>query len=326
MQKLLKLTGVSVLTIVAATGANAAGYTCEELIEYTSCNDGYYLNSGDCIEGTTCGAGNYLVGTCPSDYYVEDPDGDVLVRFEWGTNWCDMDDRFFYAASEEECTSKFDEEDNIRGVWYGMGCAGRNIEGVFVAAESYTCTSCASGTYQPSAGQYSCITCPAGSECPTTTAATLCEIGTYSFAGATACTSCPATELTDINGATVVATTVSTGSDSVVACIVGPDVQFKNDAGIYHFKSNCTYGGISLNISITTPAECEAIGESWSDDENLCYVSDVKKYLPTKEVCEMWRNTITYEDYRNSITCFEDGGATCYGAWYFDGNGLQCDW
>ena len=237
MQKFLKLSTVSMLTIVAATGANAAGYTCEELIEYTSCNDGYYLNSGDCIEGATCGAGNYLVGTCPSGYYEEDPDeGRYLVTYRFDTGWCYMDS-FYNVASEEECTSQFDEENGLRGKWYGSGCVSSNED--FVAAESYTCTSCASGTYQPSAGQYSCITCPAGSECPTTTAATLCEIGTYSSAGATACTICPATGLTDKDGNTVVATTASTGSDSLAACIVGPDVQFKNDAGIYHFKSNC---------------------------------------------------------------------------------------
>ena len=81
MNKFLKLTGVSVLTIVAATGANAAGYTCEELIEYTSCNDGYYLNSGDCIEGATCGAGNYLAHVCPGD-------DEEFPEYIYSDNWC----------------------------------------------------------------------------------------------------------------------------------------------------------------------------------------------------------------------------------------------
>ena len=54
--KKIKLCGVSLCTLLAATGANAAGYTCEELIEYTSCNPGYYLNAG-----TSCPAGYRLI-------------------------------------------------------------------------------------------------------------------------------------------------------------------------------------------------------------------------------------------------------------------------
>ena len=61
MNKFLKLTGVSVLAIMTANGANAAGYTCEELIEYTSCNTGRALVDGDCV----CDAGYYTNGdTC----------------------------------------------------------------------------------------------------------------------------------------------------------------------------------------------------------------------------------------------------------------------
>ncbi len=92
MQKFLKLTGVSVLAIVAATGANAAGYTCEELIEYTACNDGWYLNDGDCIESTTCPSGSYLrpfcsVSDCGVSYDSETEeytccDGDYVANLE----------------------------------------------------------------------------------------------------------------------------------------------------------------------------------------------------------------------------------------------------
>ena len=57
MNKLLKLTGVSMLAIITANGANAAGYTCEELIEYTSCNPGYYLNTASSYPDYTYGKG-----------------------------------------------------------------------------------------------------------------------------------------------------------------------------------------------------------------------------------------------------------------------------
>ncbi len=61
MNKFLKLSGVSILAIIATTNANAAGYTCEELIEYTSCNPGRTLVDGDCV----CDAGYYTNGdTC----------------------------------------------------------------------------------------------------------------------------------------------------------------------------------------------------------------------------------------------------------------------
>ena len=67
MKNILKLTGVSVLAIVATANAYAAGYTCEELIEYTSCNPGYYLNAGECIERTSCPSGSYLNVDCFND-------------------------------------------------------------------------------------------------------------------------------------------------------------------------------------------------------------------------------------------------------------------
>ena len=48
MKKYL-IVGVSLFALFAANNAMAAGYVCEELIEYTSCMDGYYLTNGDCI-------------------------------------------------------------------------------------------------------------------------------------------------------------------------------------------------------------------------------------------------------------------------------------
>ena len=71
MNKFLKLTGVSMLAIVAATNANAAGYTCEELVEYTSCNDGYALSMAECVDIPTCSVGNYSTPSCPDGYELE---------------------------------------------------------------------------------------------------------------------------------------------------------------------------------------------------------------------------------------------------------------
>ncbi len=76
MHKFLKLGSVSMLAIVAVTNANAAGYVCNDLIEYTSCSAGYYLKSNKCPAG-----------------------------YSYGTGWCDncgggWSDGF---ASEEEC-------------------------------------------------------------------------------------------------------------------------------------------------------------------------------------------------------------------------------
>ncbi len=117
MNKLLKLTGVSMLTIVATTGANAAGYTCEELIEYTSCNSGYYLNAGKCIESTTCPSGSYLKVSCDDNqvaYFgvcVEDETGDTAVGvlredcgFTYRDGWYCYYDMEFYPANIS-CTS-----------------------------------------------------------------------------------------------------------------------------------------------------------------------------------------------------------------------------
>ena len=221
MNKLLKLTGVSVLTIVAATGANAAGYTCEELIEYTSCNDGYYLNSGKCIEGATCGAGNYLQPTCDS--------------WDFANDWCFIEGALRTGWTQDSC-----EESG--GEWYGVGCG--NYDFVEFEAAEWVCTPCAAGTYQNVAGQDSCIICPAGSECATVGLAThtLCEIGEYSGAGATACSTCPTHMYTNANGQSVtVSATSNAGAGSPTACYIDPDTYFTDVTGTYHFKQECTY-------------------------------------------------------------------------------------
>jgi len=139
MNKLLKLTGVSMLAIVAASNANAAGYTCEELIEYTSCNTGYALLDGDCV--------------CDGGYYTN------------------------------------------------------------------------------------------GDKC------TICPIGTYSSVNASECTTCPTTGLVGPDNNAIVATTASTGSKNISACIIPTNVTIKGETGLYHFKSSCAYSGLTPGTS-----------------------------------------------------------------------------
>jgi len=143
MQKLIKLTGVSILAIMSAVNANAAGYTCEELIEYTSCNDGYHLSGKNCIENITCTAGNYLTTSCPEGY-------------KHHKTWCyyDVVDKKgfdIYDETQESC------EDN-GGVWYGPGCAipGEiydSLNEVSFYATTDTCTSCPTHQYTNANGQ-----------------------------------------------------------------------------------------------------------------------------------------------------------------------------
>ncbi len=168
MNKLLKLTGVSVVAIMTAMGANAAGYTCEELIEYTSCNTGYALLEGDCV--------------CDGGYYTN------------------------------------------------------------------------------------------GDKC------TICPIGTYSSVNASECTTCPTTGLVDPDNNAIVATTASTGSKNISACIIPTNVTIKGETGLYHFKSSCAYSGLTPGTSSggTDIAEeqvaCETtdMGGQWVDGRCDC--------------------------------------------------------
>ncbi|MBR2412278.1 MAG: hypothetical protein IKB10_01275 [Alphaproteobacteria bacterium] len=260
MNNFLKLTGVSMLAIVAASNANAAGYTCEELIEYTSCNDGYYLNSGKCIEGSACAAGNYLQGVCPDDYTYSD-------------SWC--------AASFSSWTTGLTQAEceDIPGesYWYGPGCLLDDTwpdelgDNDFIPSTGFECTECAAGTYQNVAGQYSCITCPAGSECPTAGLAshTLCEVGEYSFAGATTCLTCPTHKYTNASGQSVtVSATSKAGAAGANECYIGPDTYFTDKSGTYHFKSNCSLGDtLTWKTSVSSAEECAIVaattGENW---------------------------------------------------------------
>ncbi|MBR2412801.1 MAG: hypothetical protein IKB10_04025 [Alphaproteobacteria bacterium] len=197
MKNILKLTGVSMLAIMAASGANAAGYTCEELIEYTSCNDGYYLNDGKCIESTSCPSGSYLRMYCPGGY------------------------------------------------------------GIYHNEESFVCGD-----------------------------------GSNSVPNME-CTECPSVAMTDKDGK-VVTVKSRPGSIGVGSCYIDPNAYFKDNAGIYHYKSNC-----SVHIwetSLDTAEECSYHGfmwlESWGSDgdKNICGIVPelMAKYLPTtKEECDV---------------------------------------
>jgi len=303
MKNILKLTGVSVLAIVAATNANAAGYTCEELIEYTSCNPGYWLST---------------VGAVPASC----PDG-----YDYGTGWCyiEFDDQIISVGTEEECAEEARGSGN--GVAYdfiGDGCfsmdlyyenydksealaelndavdgsidcmicpAGSSCEG-----GDKTAVACPAGSYQPNAGQASCIDAPVGNYVADT--------------GATSYTACPASGLTDINGNVVPVTTASTGSTSSSACYVAKGVEFKDTKGIYRFTENChtSYNFVKavndgcpngykilyeyddgdaycINKLPDTEVECLAVhGEyAWWDEESEVCVCDDNGFQYSKE-------------------------------------------
>ncbi len=309
MNKLLKLTGISMLAMLAASNANAAGYTCEELIEYTSCNTGYYLNNGDCIAGSTCGAGNYLKAVCPE---IEDE----FVTLSYSDAWCHTSDDIWYeATSRDSCESN-------DGTWYGPGCSDSD-SGPGHFAASYICTACSAGSYQPSAGQYSCITCPAGSYCGTTglsAVSGVCADGTYASVGSTQCTNCLQTGLTDVNGNTVVATTGGTGGDSLAACYISPDTYFKNDKGIYHYKSNCRmdyyYKGLDSD---------------WVCEPGYVYMDDINAPDMNVDLVGCYR----IPDPKTEEECLDLGGLTewdsstqtcnCLATWVAQSGSMRCD-
>ncbi|MBR2412676.1 MAG: hypothetical protein IKB10_03355 [Alphaproteobacteria bacterium] len=358
MQKILKISAVSMLAIVAASGANAAGYTCEELVEYTSCNPGYYLELGD--------------STCPDDYtfkeslccYAGAPDdcddGTVITQSQ-----CEEEGHTFYARVCYSNDEPDDYDDYIveplviatttcKDCPAGYSCSGGDAAAKMCASGTYqpstgqtSClttpagnysgtgavnyTACATGSYQPSAGQSSCMTCPAGSECPTTTAATLCEAGEYAPAGSTACSTCPTHAYTNASGqrVTVPATSVA-GAGSATACYIDPDTYFTDAAGTYHFKENCE---LKVNY-IATDAETSAgacdnegyvFAYDYVYDENGDDISTPMCFLVTYSECmnmakkmeEEWpdENVITWNESTNTCECASswesDGGLYC---------------
>ena len=271
MKKFL-IGGVSLFAILSAVNAMAAGYTCEELIEYTSCNEGYYLSAG----ALTCPDGYTFVQDVCEDamgslYYVSSEECNEVDSGVHMQSVC-LDDLAFQNSSSSE--SNNDQ-------WY--------VEPT--AASATTCSTCPTGAYC-TGGTTAATPCPAGSYCATTGLSQptgLCAQNSYSTGGATACISCPDTDLTDKDGKTVVAKTATTGTDSPSKCFIDPDAYFKNTKGIYHFKSNCSYAYNIDPDSLTEEEKierCESFGGTWSDVDGyfsspVCYAG--RPSLPDNE-------------------------------------------
>ncbi len=119
--------GVSMLAIIATTNANAAGYTCENLVEYTSCNGGYTLSVGECVEIPTCSAGTYAKYQCPSGY-------NLLFGVCIDGNNGYTDEQMF--------------SDDCDGAYYEFACGNGSD---YAKPVEYTCASCPStGLVDPS--------------------------------------------------------------------------------------------------------------------------------------------------------------------------------
>lgn len=332
MKKLLKFSSVSMLAIMTASGANAAGYTCNDLVEYTSCNTGYYLNDGKCIEGATCGAGNRIQAICPDGYIYSDTWSGYGAPV-WTTEF----------SSQAEC------EEAGECVWYGAGCVLEEsdpsladmVPDIFIPSTGYECTACAAGTYQDIAGQYECKICPAGSYCATaglSNPTNVCAKGSYSVAGATTCTACPATGLTDKSGATVIATTPTTGATTLLACVIDDTVNFIDAKGTYHYKSNCEF---IPNGKIDSAEECEALaeatGEEWYWENSFSRYCTLENGIYAPDKFDSGLYTIIAPSTESECTkirssfddvavFFYDGKCYCDGnRWSFGPDGLKCD-
>ena len=304
MQKLLKLTGVSILAIMATASANAAGYTCEELIEYTSCNAGYYLSTTGAVP-TSC------------------PDG-----YTYGTGWCyyvGIDEYIISGVTEQGCAEEAQDYGAEEYDFIGDGCFNEELY-----YENYDKSQALVAQTSGVSGTANCIICPAGYSCAGDTAAAVqCAAGTYqpetqqtscidapvghyvSGVGATEYTACPSSGLTDANGNAVPVTTASTGSTSSSACYVAKGTEFKDDKGIYHFTEHChtpyifvkrdnvycpsgyrelmgydTGDPYCINRLPATETECLAVagGAAWWDDEaEECVCDDFGFEYSTEE-------------------------------------------
>jgi len=260
MQK-IKICVISLCTLLVATGANAAGYTCEELIEYTSCNPGYYLGAGK-----------------PGESILSCPEGYKLATTT-GLCWDDYNGYAYYqAGTREECLAIDYETDGFETSWIsGTVCVSADdmdytTELVETEGTAGTdCIECSVGSIC-AGGTAAATECPAGSYCATaglSKPTNVCAKGSYSLAGATACTSCPASNLTDVNGNAVSVTTESTGSTSSSACFVAKGTLFKDNKGIFRYRDNCAYGNYGGVKTEQQACEADEYGE-WVDGACDC--------------------------------------------------------
>ena len=233
MNKFLKITSVSVVAIMTANVANAAGYTCEELIEYTSCNPGFYLGNGK----------------CPAD--------DEMYSYSYVEGVCDIEGTYFYGYTKESCeeaaTSCYVNEEGVEecyqvGDYVGdTGCMRTHLESgdtELIDASGMECVecnaghycpgateykhSCAAGTYQPSAKQTSCLTTPAGNYSNVGAVTyTACSAGRYQpNSGQSSCLSCPAGSYCETTGLSAVTDLCADGTYAVggaTTCISCPE-------------------------------------------------------------------------------------------------------
>ena len=260
MNKFLKLTGVSMLAIMTASGANAAGYTCEELVEYTSCNAGYYYGAG--VSGTGM--------VCPDGY----------TMYTNGVCWDDYESNLSGYTTQSECEAN---DENTSGADYswisGTVCVSemeQDYTTELVEGDVYTdtCVLCPIGSICAGGDVAKAVAtpCPAGSYCATAGLSQptgLCAEGSYSTGGATSaqCTPCPYTGLTDESGALIKATS-DAGSTSAASCVVPSGTTFKDAKGTYKYTDNCAFGNFNER------ADCEAAEDAeWADEgtTGTCY-------------------------------------------------------
>ena len=321
MHKFLKLSTVSILAVMATANANAAGYTCEELIEYTSCNPGYYL-----LDTTA-------KGTCPDGYSYG-----LWCQNDYGEGY-GLHDFQEWNYSESECLS--DNTSSKNAIWYGEGCMKEDALGLWEnTPDSYqsdifiiaglACNKCPIGSIC-SGGTADATPCPAGSYCAEeglTSVSGVCAKGTYSTGGASACSLCPATGLTDKDGATVVATTAGTGATGGSACYIDDSVKFKDTKGTYHYKSDC---GLLNPINIKTEEDCdwlvEMTGEDWIWDGDYCvvYTEEDEEGVFTTVLAPTTESACLNVEGDAGSTEFIDGKCDCNaGTWMIENGVLKC--
>ncbi|MBR2412250.1 MAG: hypothetical protein IKB10_01125 [Alphaproteobacteria bacterium] len=340
MNKFLKLTGVSILAIVAAANANAAGYTCEELIEYTSCEAGYYIS----YRGETCPSGY----TYRTDVGIETMDDRVWFNCEEDGDACDK----IYGNL---CVlDSVKEGDDVEGNdWYIQPIGSNGI-----CNECPTGYTCDGGITQPYVG--ACepgytkqILCPVGYELYENvctdgnmywqedseescgdyewmTAACLeslggdnvaeplvagptctqCPMGYLCEGGDKAATTCPAGSYCATAGLSTptglcAAGTYSTGGATSANCTTCPQLQYTNADG------ETVYVTATSPVGADAPNKCAiASGQMFTDEKGEYTFKESCYYVaPTtyNEACELNYESVCTED--NQYFCVESGDA-----------------
>lgn len=180
------------LMLVAVAGVDARQY-CTSLADcqYSGCIYGSWYG---CSGIEIYWGGNGLGSWNPTSY------GTCAVTYDSGTDW--------YYCSDKPCPASCPTGQYIVNCWCkpcpaGSFCTGSAAISGTCAVGKYSgtgqgsCTSCGAGTYGTGTGLSACTACGAGTYSTAvgaTDASTCrdCDWGLYSFAGATACTSCTA--------------------------------------------------------------------------------------------------------------------------------------